>query len=105
MDNNGTFSVILAICLFNGLFSPLLPVVFAISPIFLPAFVPMEPEYLFYMSSMALSTTTLFLAGVPAAIVERFTNSDRQAPGPLYIWLTAAIVISLPAFLRLFASL
>lgn len=105
MDNNGTFSVVLAICLFNGLFSPLLPLVFALSPVFLPEFIPMQAEYLFYFSSLVLSTTTLFLAGVPAAIVERVTRSDRSAPGPMYVWMTAAILLSAPAFLRLIAGL
>jgi hypothetical protein len=65
----------------------------------------MQAEYLFYVSSLALSTTTLFLAGVPAAIAERLTNSDRQARGPMFVWLIAAIVLSLPAFLRLLAGL
>jgi hypothetical protein len=105
VDNNGTFTAILGVCLFNGLFSPLLPIVFAISPAFLPEFIPMRAEYLFYFSSLVLSTTTLFLAGVPAAIVERLTGSDRQAPGPLYVWLTFALVLSIPSFVRLFSSL
>lgn len=105
MDNNSTFAVILAVCLFNGLFSPLLPLVFALSPVFLPEFIPMQAEYLFYVSSLALSTTTLFLSGVPAAIVERITRSDRLSPGPMYVWMGAAILLSAPAFLRLLAGL
>lgn len=105
MDNNGTFTAILAVCLFNGLFSPLLPLVFALSPAFLPEFIPMRPEYLFYFSSLVLSTSTLFLAGVPAAIVERLTHSDRLVPGPLYVWLAVAMLLSLPSFIRLFSNL
>ena len=105
MDNNGTFTAILGLCLLNGLFSPLLPIVFAISPVFLPEFVPMRAEYLFYFSSLVLSTTTLFVSGVPAAIVERLTHSDRQARGPLYVWLAAAMLLSIPSLMRLFSSL
>ena len=104
MDNNTSFAAILGICMFNGLFSPLLQVPLLLAPLWYPEFLPAMPELLFYGSSIMLSTMTLLFAGVPAAIVERLRGTDRDASLTLQVWLTVAIVLSIPAFLRLIGS-
>ena len=49
-------------------------------------------------SSLMVSTATIILAGIPAAIYERFIGAkDDSTVGSLWIWLTGTALLTLPA--------
>ncbi len=52
------------------------------------------------MMSQIAATATIMLAGVPAALFERLTGRRETDTASYAIWLTATVVISLPALLR-----
>ncbi len=88
----------------NGIFSPLFFFVFQIS-VFLMA----EPLFgstaaIAYFASLMLSTGTVILAGVPAALYERYIGArDDSTIASLWIWLAGTALLTLPAignFLR-----
>jgi hypothetical protein len=95
------FEVILIISLINGLVSPLLTVVMALAPVWMPEIVPMTGETVFYGASLIIAFATLLIAGVPAALYERFTGTGRT-PTSMGIWTGTALVLTLPALSRLF---
>ena len=50
------------------------------------------------MSSLMVSTATIILAGIPAAIYERVTGTgDDSTPTSLWIWLAGTGILTLPA--------
>jgi hypothetical protein len=52
----------------------------------------------YFMASLMLSTATIILAGIPAAIYEHFTGpSDDSSTGSLWIWLAGTALLTLPA--------
>ncbi len=58
-----------------------------------------SPLLIFYFTALMLSTMSIMLGGVAAAIFERLTNRTESDPTSLYIWLGAMVVISVPALL------
>lgn len=49
-------------------------------------------------SSLMVSTATIILAGIPAAIFERFIGAkDDSTPVSLWIWLAGTALLTLPA--------
>ena len=97
--------LVICACVINGLFSPQLILAVSISPAWYPPFLPRTPSLLFYMSSITVSTVTLILSGIPAALYERFSGQEESNKFSLGIWLIAAVLMALPAFenlLRLF---
>ena len=82
----------------NGIFSPvLLPVVLPAMLIMSPGFFAPSLPILFFVSSLVLSTLTIMIAGVPAALYERFTGKSTSTPGSMWIWLAATGLLTLPA--------
>jgi len=61
-------------------------------------------DVLFALTSVSLSLMTLLLAGVPAAAYERLRGLKQSTPLSLAIWLAAALLLTLPTLLRLFAD-
>lgn len=89
----------------NGLFNPLLIVSYAFSKtlMFAPLFG--SESLILYFSSLMLSTATIILGGIPAAIYERIIGAkDDSTTVSLWIWLAASAILTLPAignFLRI----
>lgn len=81
------FVVTVAICLLNGLVSPMLPVVWHLHPVWMPEMLPATREIVFYGASLIVSTATLLAAAVPAAIAERIGLS---LPSAMAVWAGAA---------------
>jgi len=54
-----------------------------------------------YLTSVALFLLTLLLAGVPAALYERWRGLKNSTPRSLMIWLLAAVLLTLPTLTRL----
>ncbi len=51
-----------------------------------------------YFSSLMLSTGTVILGGIPAAIYERFVGAkDDSTVISLWIWLAGTAILTLPA--------
>ncbi len=63
-----------------------------------------SPVLLFYFVSLTVSVFTVILAGVPAAIYEQSQGLETSNARSLTIWLVAAIVLALPAFLKMIGA-
>lgn len=49
-------------------------------------------------SSLMVSTATIIVAGIPAALYERFVGAkDDSTPASLWIWLAGTALLTLPA--------
>ena len=92
---------ILGLSILNGMhFSPWIDGAYLLMKPFLQvSFWITSPLIAFYLTSLALSTLTIMLAGIPAAIFERVTGRKETDPASLYIWLGATLVLSIPALL------
>lgn len=84
-------------CILNGIFSPWVFVAVGFAPAWLPSFIPYEPGALFYGASLLISTMTLLVSGLPAALAERLLPGEIGPVGALWIWLAAALVMTIPA--------
>ena len=53
---------------------------------------------IFYFASLMLSTATIILGGIPAAIYERaYGIKDESSEGSLWIWLAGTALLAIPA--------
>ena len=93
---------IVGLAVLNGMpFSPWLAIAYILTrPFFEVTFWISSPLLVFYFTSLALSTLTIMLAGIPAAIFERATGRTETDATSLYIWLGGTIVLTIPALLR-----
>ena len=98
MNGHGFFIAAVAVALYNGLFSPFTFIVMRLAPGWMPSFVPFSMATAIYGASLIVSTTTLLLAGVPAAIYERWRKTGSTATSCL-IWLIGAMLLTIPAAL------
>ncbi|WP_341911385.1 hypothetical protein [Ferrovibrio terrae] len=96
MSPHTIFIAILGITLLNGFVSPIVPLVFIMAPVWLPEFVPPTRIVLLYGTSLIVSITTLMLSAVPAGIFERLTGREETDQTSMFIWLGAAILLTLP---------
>jgi len=56
-------------------------------------------------SSLMVSTATIILGGIPAAIFERFTGvKDDSTTVSLWIWLAGTAALAIPALGQFFAT-
>jgi hypothetical protein len=92
---------ILGASILNGMhFSPWFDPAFVLTkPFFQITFMISSPLLIFYFTSLMLSTLTVMLAGVPAAVFERVTGRKETDAVSLGIWLAAAVLLSIPALL------
>lgn len=90
MTPQNLFVVIMGLGLVNGLVSPLLPIVWSLHPVWLPEMVRPTNEVIFYGASLIISTASLLIAAVPAAIGERFGLSQRDA---MLVWLAGIALL------------
>ncbi len=105
MERRTIFGVAAVIAAFNGIFSPWVGYAVVLSPIWYPPWLVEDVRVLFMLSSLIVATTTLMLAGVPAALVERGFPSLRAHDADLWSWAGAALLLSLPGVERLMAML
>lgn len=91
-----------AASLVNGMhFSPFFdPIAILLRP-FLAGTVLATPLVFLYLVSIFISLMTLLLAGIPAALYERFRGLSESTPVSLGIWLAATLLISLPSFMAM----
>lgn len=86
--------------LINGMhFSPWFdPVAILMKPFIAGTFLA-TPLVFLYLVSIFLSAMTLLIAGVPAALYERWKGLEETNPTSLYIWFAATLLISMRALM------
>ncbi|MDP4822523.1 MAG: hypothetical protein NWR47_01090 [Aestuariivirgaceae bacterium] len=97
--------VIVGLAILNGIFSPALIAVFALQGLWYPIFLPPLLPLVFVFSSLILSTLTLMIAGVPAAIYERVAGERASSAVTGFIWLAGVLVLVLPAIPNIIKAL
>ncbi|NGO52412.1 hypothetical protein [Allomesorhizobium camelthorni] len=96
MDRNALVPV-MALAIINGIFSPFVIVVFLANWFWYPhTLLPASPQIISMFSALILSTLTLMVSGVPAALYSRLSQqSDGRIAG--LIWLVFTALLTLPA--------
>lgn len=93
MTPQGLFVATVAVCLVNGLASPMVGVLWYLHPVWLPEMVRPTKEVVFYGASLLVSTGTLLLSAVPAALAERLGGLSQRAANA--VWLAGASLLLL----------
>ncbi|WP_374304223.1 hypothetical protein [Ferrovibrio sp.] len=99
MNPQTIFIALLGVTLLNGFISPAVPLVFVMAPVWLPEFVPPTRIALLYGTSLIVSVSTLMVSAVPAGIFERLTGRQETDATSMFVWLGAAILLTLPGLL------
>lgn len=99
MNTQTIFIAILGVTLLNGFVSPIIPLVFLMSPVWLPEFVPPTRIVLLYGTSLIVSLATLVVSCVPAGLFERLTGREESDQTSMLVWLGAAILLTVPGLL------
>ncbi|MPZ38475.1 MAG: hypothetical protein GEU95_10450 [Rhizobiales bacterium] len=82
----------------NGMFHPLRVFSYIFSKILMSVPLFGSEALIFYFSSLMTATATIILAGIPAAIYERFAGiKDDSTVVSLWIWLAGTAVLTIPA--------
>jgi hypothetical protein len=93
MTPQALFVATVAVCLVNGLVSPMLGPVWHLHPVWMPEIVPATRETVFYGASLIVATATLLLAALPAAIAEH--GFGVRLERAMLVWLGAAVLLTL----------
>ncbi len=105
LRRDGTLVGLATAGLVNGMHtSPWFDVMSAPIAAILTGFYITSPVLLFYFVSLSVSVFTVILAGVPAAIYEQSQGLTTSNARSLTIWLVAAILLALPALLKLIGA-
>jgi len=82
----------------NGMFNPLRVFSYIFSKILMDVPLFGSEALIFYFSSLMTATATIILAGIPAAIYERFAGiKDDSTVVSLWIWLAGTGILTIPA--------
>jgi hypothetical protein len=99
MDRNAYYIAIAFFGMINGLFNQF-ALLFALIhvQILAPALLFGSVPLTLMFSSLMVSTGTIILAGIPAAIYERFIGADEDSTeASMWIWLAGTALLTLPA--------
>jgi hypothetical protein len=97
--------LIVGLAILNGIFSPALIAIFALNGLWYPFFLPPMLPLIFALSSLILSTMTLMIAGVPAALYERVAGGGKSSFTSGMIWFGGVLVLTLPAIPNIIKAL
>jgi hypothetical protein len=106
MERNWYYIGIAFFGMINGLFNQVW-LLFALIPMKLlaPALFFGSVSLTLMFASLMVSTATIILGGIPAALYERFVGAkDDSTPASLWIWLAGTALLTVPAignFLRI----
>jgi hypothetical protein len=84
------------VCIVNGIISPSVLYVLLFAPVWAPTLFAPSGQTLFLLASLIVSTGTLLLAGVPAALYERIAGLEQSSIPSMALWLVGAILLTLP---------
>jgi len=88
---------IIGLAILNGVFSPAIIPVFALHGLWYPFFLPALLPAIFLACSLIVSTFTLMLGGVPAALYEKISGGGKSTAVSGLIWLVAVVLLTLPS--------
>lgn len=88
---------IVGLSILNGLFSPYIAIAVPIAAVLMPEIFPRSVGWVLFFSSLLVSSATLLVSGVPAALYERLVERGRTGNISAFIWLAAAVLLALPA--------
>lgn len=93
------FVAVLALAVVNGLATPFLKPLWCsqLVSLLVPEMFHGDGRWLLYFNALFVSTLTLFVSGVPAALYERLWLGTRDSVAPMFIWLAGAVLLSVPA--------
>jgi len=94
--NRNALVAVMAIAIVNGIFSPWVVLVFVLYPVWYPGWLPQYAQLVYMTSALILSTLTIMVSGVPAAIHERISKKTNPAM-TASLWVAGALLLSLPA--------
>ncbi len=94
MEHRHIFSIAMIASAIVGMTSPFTFIVWILSPLWAPVWLFGSRELLLFLSMIVVSTTTLLLAGVPAALYERLVG-DPGGRGALWIWAASTGLVML----------
>jgi|SRR5581483_8070237 len=105
MERNFYYVGIAFFGMINGIFNPMIVFAYVWSKVLVSYLLFDVEALIFYFASLMLSTATIILGGIPAAIYERFAGlRDDSSATSLWIWLAGTAILTIPAigdFLRL----
>jgi hypothetical protein len=82
----------------NGMFHPFRVMTFILTKVLMEVPLFGSEGLIFYVSSLMLATATIIVAGIPAALYERFVRAkDDSTEASLWIWLAGTAILTLPA--------
>lgn len=96
MSRQTMLTLVIGVCIVNGLFSPFLVIARPITAVLMPELFPKTVAWVQFFSSILVSSATLLFSGVPAALWERFTH-DPEGDIPMWVWLGFACLLTVPA--------
>jgi hypothetical protein len=97
--------VLLAFAVVNGMYSPLLlPQSAGAILLLAPGLLISSPRLAVFLAYLLGAAVTVMVAGVPAAIYERFAGLEDTTPASMGIWLAGAALLALPALFQLLKS-
>ena len=88
---------VIGLAILNGMFSPAIIPVFALHGLWYPFFLPALLPAIFLACSLIVSTFTLMLGGVPAALYEKISGGGKSTAVSGLVWLVAVALLTLPA--------
>jgi hypothetical protein len=100
LDRQTLFIIVVGLSMLNGIFSPFLKIALPVSAVLLPELFPRTVQWVLLWGSVLLSTLTLLLSGIPAALYERLVERNAAGTASMWIWLAGAALLSAPAVLR-----
>ncbi len=97
--------LIVGLAILNGIFSPLLIMIYALQGLWYPILLPPMLPLVLMLSSLILATLTLMIAGVPAALYERLAGGGQSSFVSGLIWLAGVVALTLPAMPNILKAL
>jgi hypothetical protein len=98
MERNFYYVGIAFFGMINGIFNPLILFAYVWSKVLVSYLLFDVEQLVFYFASLMLSTATVILGGIPAAIYERFNGiKDDSTVTSLWIWLAGTAILTIPA--------
>ena len=98
MERNAYYIGIAFFGMINGMFHPLRVMTFILTKVLMTVPLFGSEALIFYFSSLMLATATIIVAGIPAAIYERFVGAKEDSTeASLWIWLAGTALLTLPA--------
>ncbi len=99
MDRTWYYIGIAAFGMINGLFNQAaLPPAYVFVKVLAPALLFGSESLTLMFASLMVSTATIIVAGIPAALYERFTGATTDSTeASLWVWLAGTGLLTLPA--------